>query len=376
MMDLKEYNQSIENFLAGKPINKENREKTAVLLWDYYKQTNDAHGFCNNLLKFPYEVAEIIFRNNAGIIDAAVLNTIIRTIEQDTLFLDNKNDISFGVACVVFSVFIQNENSFADICRIFKKALSIAEKKKGFSEKCVKIFSRLILDNSVVKTTLFKINLLEWERHDRDRIYKFVKFLETKNILSLTSQEMKKWVMGNKFELPDRITVIEETLTNLQKICNGENSLQIIEMLKQNIDSVKHEMEDLRRKLNDSYRMNFEIESENTRLRKCLSQKENECLSLSSETKKQAIKISELEKQNAALKNDLGGFAKMADAAQKDELFTLKNDIKAALKSEYEKYAKTKNSEYTEGLFEAFKGRFFRIFATLKDFGISFEEDA
>jgi chromosome segregation ATPase len=270
---------------------------------------------------------------------------------------------------------IQNENNIVDICQMFKKALSIAETKKGFSEKCIKVFSRVIFDNNQCKNVFLEIDLLKWERYDRDRIYKLVKSLETKNIISLTSPEMKRWIEKNKFETPNRITIIEETLSNLKKISHDEKQIKIIEMLKQTVDEVKYEIETQNKKLNDSYRTNHEEETENIRLRNALSKKEGECFSLSNEIKRQTKEISELKKQNADLRNNLSVFSQMADATKKDEIYTLKNDIKNALQNEYRKYIETKNSEYSEDIFEAFKARFFRIFATLKRLGISFEED-
>lgn len=370
-MDLSVAGKKIEDLLGKKSLSKKEKEDIASLLWSEYCETQNIQRFSTYILKSPSSVVKLIFQKILTGVNRISISDFVSSIKNDPSFLENKNNKSFLLACTVYSLFYKDESNKKCVYELFTKALMVADKNKEFSVTCLNSFKETIIADAKCKEHFFSAF---WERPDKTCIYKFIKNLERKNYIDLTTQDMKKWIDDNQFEKPDRLIVIEETLKNVMKLIKDDNILQLIIQIQNNVTELKNESEKRNKKENDLYRSLDYSEKENSQLKHSLSRKESECSSLIEETARKSEKILFQEKRVFDLESTLNKFSQTANDSKSDEIFTLKNDIYLALRNEYERYVETKESACSEDLFVAYKSRFFRIFATLKRFGIKFEE--
>lgn len=369
-MNLSEIMTKFDEFLKKKSLSKKDRDNVAGLLYDFYTQTNDMGEFVHKVLQFPAEIVGIMLKNsNIGI---EALNNILNNLMLDTLFTDNKNDTSFNVTCEILAVYLKNENPPDCVFKVFNKSLLMIDKEKKFADKNLNKFNKLILTNDECKNTLFKINFNNWSRPEKQRIYDFFKNLETKNMLDLSTKDMQQWLEKNNFESQDRFPIVETAVKKLKSILSEEETLRLIDIIENNFIKIKEEYAQQYEKIKEQYRDIDEKTREIIRVKNLLSKKEHEIIALQEERARHISEIDMQKKQIDKLVSELSGFSEIAHSTKEDEIYTLKNDIKNSLQPEYDKYIETRDSSISEDLFEAFKARFFRIFATLKRFGITF----
>jgi chromosome segregation ATPase len=191
-------------------------------------------------------------------------------------------------------------------------------------------------------------------------------------MIDLSTNEMQAWLEKHNFDLQDRSKVIESALKKLKNI--DEESIRLLDIVTNNIAKKDEEYQKQLNTINENYRIIDKQDKELSNLKSLFNRKNIELESLRNEQTRLTREIGTKEKQLEAMTNEIQQFSQVAVSTKDDEMFTLKNDIKNDLQSEYNKYIETKELSCSEDLFKAFIGRFQRIFATLKRFGIFFEE--
>ena len=102
-----------------------------------------------------------------------------------------------------------------------------------------------------------------------------------------------------------------------------------------------------------------------------ISNKEKQITSLGFDLRAKDKRIEEEAEKIADLTDRLRTSLQMDDISKSQELMTLKNDISEALKLDYADFIKSKENEYSQDLFEAYRSTLTRIFKLLKRFGIN-----
>jgi len=375
-MILTDVETKIVEYSKKKSLTKKEKSVWADMLYHSFVQTNDAKIFANNILQSTAEVFGLVIQKNKGKISVDLLENLVGNLMQNGTFLDNKKDISFAISCELLSLYIGEEVCPACVFKIFSKSLQIIDRgnDKPFHKKDISKFHNLILKNVERNAAFFSINFNTWSRPEKQRMYKFLKDCEANNFLDLSTKKMQEWTEKYGFESQDRFPIVENAIKKLQQDLKDEESLRLVEIISNNLVKIKDEYnqqcESIKQKDRDIYIQAEEI----TRIRNNLIKRENEVISLKNEQDKNMATIDSQKKEIDVLTTDLDGFKQMADSTKDEEVFTLKNDIKNALQNEYANYIEDREAQCSEDLFEAFKARFFRIFATLKRFGITFEE--
>jgi DNA repair exonuclease SbcCD ATPase subunit len=368
-MDIITNKDKITEYSRKKSLSKKDKNDVVSSIWELYLQTKNTQNLVDDCLSFSSDVVSLLFeRYKNGIADK--LNDIISLIIQSPKFIDSKNDFAFDVACEIFALYINDSNCPECMFKIFNKGLFIIDKGKTFSDKSVNKFNKLILSREECKKAFFSINFNSWSRTEKQSIYKFIQVLEKKTMLDLSTNEMQEWLKKHSFDLQDRSKVIEPTFKKLKSTV--ADAAQLIDTLANNIAKKDEEYQKQLNTINENYRAIDKRDKELSDLKSLLNRKNIELESLQKEQARLKSEIGTKEKQFEALKNEMGQYSKVAESANNNEMVTLKNDIKNALQGEYNKYMETRESSCTEDLFETFKGRFFRIFNGLKQFGITF----
>jgi len=373
-VDLTDLETKIDEYSKKKSLTKKEKSSFADMLYNSFKQTNDVQAFAHHILQSPIDVTGLMFQKNINKISVDMLDNLARNLIQNNIFLDNKNDIAFTISCNLLSLYIENKNYLEWIFSIFNRALLIIDKGNSFSKKHVNKFHKLILSKNKCRDAFFQVNFNQWSRPEKQRIYKFLKDCEANNFLDLSTKKMQEWTEKYGFESQDRFPIVENAIRKLQQDLKDEESMRLVEIISNNLVKIKDEYnqqcESIKQKDKDIYTKAEEI----TRIRNNLIKRENEVISLKNEQDRNMATIDSQKKEIDVLTTDLDGFKQMADSTKDEEVFTLKNDIKNALQNEYVKYIEDREAQCSQDLFEAFKARFFKIFATLKRFGITFEE--
>jgi hypothetical protein len=335
------------------------------LIWEMYRETKDARRLVNDGLRFSSDIVLLLFKQHKNNIGAEDLNNIVKEIMQSPQFAEDKNDFAFGIACEIFALYIKDSNCPECVVKLFNQSLLNIEKGNSFSDKSVKKFET-ILSNEECKKAFFSINFNSWSRPEKQRIYKFLQVLEKKNMLDLSADEMQTWLEKPSFGLQDRSKVIEPTFKKLKSTV--ADAAHLIDTLENNITKKDEEYQKQLNKINENYRIIDNRDKELSNLKSLLNRKNVELESLRNEQIRLKSEMESKEKRLETMTNEIGQFSQVAVSAKNDEMFALKNDIKNALQDEYNKYMETREASCSEDLFEAFKGRFFRIFTTLKRF--------
>jgi len=370
-MEIIEIDNKIDIYKSVKKIKKKEYLIIVDLILKSYNLSNDSNALANRILQFPVEICEIIFVKHRD--EIGDIKLLINNLKINNLFIDNKNDCSFDIACKLLSLFI-NENIYLDeIYDLFNSALLLIDKGKSFNNKVANIFNKYILLNEKCKTKFFNISFISWSRSAKERISNFIKFLETKNMIDLCTNEMQEWLKKNNCENQNRFPIIDGVINKLKnQIVDAEN-LCYLNIIINNIKIIETEINCLNEKLRKEKNESYELSVENTRLKNKIIKIENDLLDFKNEEIKRIAEIDAQRNYIEKLDKELESFNQMAGSVKDNEIFTLKNNIGNALKDEYEKYLEIKESEFSNDLFEVFKARFFRIFTTLKRFGINLE---
>jgi hypothetical protein len=191
-------------------------------------------------------------------------------------------------------------------------------------------------------------------------------------MLDLSAQDMQQWLEKYNFELQDRFPIVEAAVKKLKNILTEEKTSCLMDIIENNFIKIKSEYNQQYEKIKEQYRDIDEKTKENICIKKSLSKYKIELDLLRNERARHLAKIDMQGNQIDKLLSELNNFSEVAYSTKEEEIYTLKNDIKNALQAEYDNYMETREFSISEDLFEAFKARFFRIFATLKRFGITF----
>ena len=369
-MDFIEIDKKLDEYRNSQKIKKKEYPVLVDLIIKSFSKSKDSNVLSDRILQFPIEICEILFTKHKN--EIGDIKLLINNIKINNIFINNRNDISFNIACKIFSIFILDNKCIDEIYDLFNYALLMVDKGKTFNNASSNIFNKYILKNEKCRFNFFNIDFVSWSRPAKERIYNFIKHLETKGMIDLCTKEMQEWLEKNKIENQNRFPILEGIINKLKQQIVDKEKIDNLNIINNNIKIIKMEIELLNDKLRKEGKEAYELAIENTRLRNTINKNENDIINLKEDKIKKLSEIDNQRNHIEQLDRELKNFDKMAGSTKENEIFTLKNDIGNALKSEYEKFIETRESEYSEDLFEAFKARFFRIFATLKRFGIKF----
>jgi regulator of replication initiation timing len=125
--------------------------------------------------------------------------------------------------------------------------------------------------NEKCKINFFNIDFISWPKPAKERVYNFIKFLESKNMIDLCSDKMLEWLEKNNFKSQDRFPILDELINKLKHQINDKEKFDILDIIINNIKIIEKEINQLNGKLREEDDENYELSVENNRLKNKLN---------------------------------------------------------------------------------------------------------
>lgn len=373
--------ETLEGVLAktAKNMSNENRKRAVGALLVLFDMNNNAKQAARYLTKFHYSVSQAFFAEiSLSASDESIAAMAEALVNDEQFTKGNPNNIMYpkGLSAVLALAY-QDKHQASFL--IFNRILAHSEKPNGFSDSFVNNFKKLIIDKSGMP---FILNLLEQatnggvecKEFEQKRLARFLQLLEEK--VEVASRE-EVAVTLPKLTQPPISAPIPLSLTldaseqKQEKAWNGAEAIAKIEKNQQEILTVMRGFANSQSKFevlsSEITRRNEEISA----IKSDLIKQEHRAMSLASEIVTKERQLAEMKGQIDDLTERLRTSLHMDEISKNQELNTLKINISEALKLDYDDFIKSKEKQFDEDLFTAYRSTLNRIFKLLKRFGIT-----
>ena len=371
--------KTLEDMLVKTANNtsKKNRKTAVDALIVLLMENNDPQQVIEYLLKFHYSVCQSFFEELCTAASDEQVALVVEMLLGNEQFVKVKTLYPKGFAAV-FALASKEKHQSAFLVLI--KILSVAEKTDGFSDGCVNNCKRLIVDNNGWP---FIANLSDeigkgsvvCKESEQQRLNRFLKIIANmianteKKDTSAVSKDISLRKNSTATGYSDNIDFLPKPATtaisdNMEIVLKFEKTqqevLNHVRILVENWTSIDNHLGSLTQK-----------DRELKLLYETITDKEHNIVLITDELATTNKQLLATRGQVDDLTKRLSTSLQMDNISKSQELITLKNDISEALKLDYVDFAKSKNNEYGEDLFEAYRSMLTRIFKLLKRFGIT-----
>lgn len=375
--------KELEDIVAktAKKTSNENRKKAVEALEVMFAETNDPKQVTEYLIKLHYSVCQAFLEEFCSSASDGSISAIVEALVSNEQFMKgNPNNIMYpkGLSAVLA---LASKEKYQSAFLVLLRILSQSEKSNGFSDGCVNNFKKLVVDKGGLPHILALFEQVSngavvRKEYEQRRFARFLKTVDNKTVVT-TKEEVS--TSAKKSELTKQPSSESDQLGNIDsapepKLTTKYDSAETvskIEKTQQEILTAIRRLADNRSSIDSLTVTLARRDDELNSLRTTVSEKEHRVLSLVSELAVKDKQFLEAKGQIDELTQRLRASLQMDDISKSQELITLKNDISEALKLDYADYAKSKDSPYSDDLFEAYRSTLTRIFKLLKRFGIT-----
>lgn len=375
--------KELEDIVAktAKKTSNENRKKAVEALEVMFAETNDPKQVTEYLIKLHYSVCQAFLEEFCSSASDGSISAIVEALVSNEQFMKgNPNNIMYpkGLSAVLA---LASKEKYQSAFLVLLRILSQSEKSNGFSDGCVNNFKKLVVDKGGLPHILALFEQVSngavvCKEYEQRRFARFLKTVDNKTVVT-TKEEVS--TSAKKSELTKQPSSESDQLGNIDsapepKLTTKYDSAETvskIEKTQQEILTAIRRLADNRSSIDSLTVTLARRDDELNSLRTTVSEKEHRVLSLVSELAVKDKQFLEAKGQIDELTQRLRASLQMDDISKSQELITLKNDISEALKLDYADYAKSKDSPYSDDLFEAYRSTLTRIFKLLKRFGIT-----
>jgi len=375
--------KTLEDVLAktAKNTSNENRKKAVEALQTLFAEGIDAKKVAEYLIKLHYSVCQAFFEEFCSSASEENITAVAEALINDEQFKKgNPNNIMYlkGLSAVLA---LASKGKYQASFLVLSRILSQSEKSGSFSDGCVNNFKKLITDKNGLP---FILNLLErvtkgevvCKEFEQKQLARFLKSLDDKVVVTSQeevvatspSTESTRQPIPAATQSSPMPAVLEQ---KQEKDSNGAETISRIDKTQQDILTAIRRLADSLSCIESLSAAIARRDEELSAVRADLAEKERRAVSLSSEIGIKERQLAEMKVQIDDLTERLRTSLQMDEISKSQELITLKNDISEALKLDYADFAKSKESPYSEDLFEAYRSTLARIFKLLKRFGVT-----
>lgn len=375
--------KELEDVLAktAKNTSNENRKRAVEALSVMFAETNDPKQVAEYLIKLHYSVCQAFLEEFCSSASDESISAIAEALVSNEQFMKgNPNNIMYpkGLSAVLA---LASKEKYQSSFLVLLRILSQSEKSDGFSDGCVNNFRKLVVDKGGLPLILALFeqvtnDAVVCKECEQRRFARFLKAMDDKTIVT-TKEEVSTSAQNS--ELIEQPSSGSGQLGNIDsapepkstKKYDSAEMVSKIEKTQQDILASIRRLADNRSSIDSLAATLACRDDELNSLRTAVSEKEHHVVSLVSEVAVKEKQLSEAKGQIEDLTQRLRASLQMDNISKSQELITLKNDISEALKLDYADYTKSKDSPYSEDLFEAYRSTLTRIFKLLKRFGIT-----
>lgn len=361
--------------------------KAAGLIYQVYESEKRIDIIINYLNNFYYKVMSVFVREFYFKLSKQEKEKFIKLFVQNKKFEENSGNSSVFKGLSILEEIIKRDIEDDNIMYLIGNICRVAEKNGRFGNAVKKSFIDFLKNTGDIFLEL------DFELMDdviRKRMFRYIND-SIQNVSDFAYKDKVKKI-GEKysykftFENIPHIGAIDKSDT----LGNGKNKEDQTRINKW-IDSNETKLNELSRTLksaNDEAKKLFESIFENNMTVKSLQEqiknKDYEISSIKAQEQNKTAKIEEMDSkindlisqinnkniEIDDLKKRLKISFKVDNISKNQEIITLKNDIAAALKLQYEDFNEYKDEECNEDNYEALKVTLNQVFRTLKRYGI------
>ncbi|MDL2233238.1 hypothetical protein LJC63_06625 [Ruminococcaceae bacterium OttesenSCG-928-L11] len=376
--------QALDEICAKKDLSNNNRKKAVAALLEMSNDINNAKQVAGYLMKLHYSACPAYFNRAATELANEQLAAVVEAFRANEQFQKDKPQnflypkgfgsvlalakaAKYGLSFSILNYILlrsENGSQFADGCKNSFKKTVIDTNGLAFIQKLAK----------AVNTDSF-----DAKSFDKRRLERFLDAVADNTVT--TSVEALPPPLSSSNTTQPKAIKEDPISAPTEKVAppnSFEANISVDSLVR--IEATQSEMLAVLRRLTENrtamdalalqlQKKNGEIDSAQS----TILDRERQLSATALELKKSKEALSSAEEQISDLTSRLRASLNMDEISKNQELTTLKNDISEALKLDYSDFIGTRNSEYSQDLFEAYRSTLTRIFKLLKRFGVTCE---
>ena len=355
----------------------ENRKSAVESLSELYSEGKDAKVIAEYLIKLHYSVCQSFFEEVVSEIGNDDVLAISEALINNEQFRKGKpNNIMYPKGFVAVLALAQKRKYQAAFL-ILNNILWQSEKPEGFPDGCKNNFNKYVVEKSGLSAIQSIMNQITdgvviCKEYEKKRLVRFLDSV-VNNVVTVVEDKKESPASENTdSELkPHADPSQSPPAPDMSKQDHVETPTKRLEKTQQEILATLRELTENRASIDSLTDLLNRKDAELASARAEISNKENQITSLGFDLGAKDKRIEEEAEKIADLTDRLRTSLQMDDISKSQELMTLKNDISEALKLDYADFIKSKENEYSQDLFEAYRSTLTRIFKLLKRFGIN-----
>lgn len=386
---MEKINQQMELLRSKKRINKSDSVEAAQLIVELYQVNNDSEMVGDYFHFFPRIVAEAFMSHYYFDLDGDAKNKVIDNFINNLKFKENRGGSSLVKSFSLLTALVSRDPNDKNSVKLVKAIVDLAWKNNKFSPTACKNLGAFLNSH---EDTFLDLDFTGLEGEEKRNIFRYLYALIPDIKSGSYGNRINEWAKRNAVTAPEAKEVIGESINGNLEQDSSQNREEIKEV---NVDTLtplaldgteklisrlKAANEEAEKLFNGIFNKNQsivnlqdQIDQRDKTIDRLKAELDNKDVVISDQENKLSEakqKLLEATAEIGQLNQSLKKIYNLDQIEKEQKLKTLRNDIKMAVKLQYEDFMEHRESICSEDNYDGLKSNLNQVFRTLKRYGV------